>query len=150
MDVLNKTFARLSDWYRTLTPGARFAAAVLLAVCAVSVAYLFNQQYSGGETFLFGGEPVSASQLPGMVQAFATAGLADYELDNNRIRVPHGKQAVYMGALANAGALPNNFGDSLRKMLDKSSSPWIGKRQQEEMSKIALQDELTKIGRAHV
>ena len=30
-------------------------------------------------------------------------------------------------------------------MLDKSSSPWIGKRQQEEMSKIALQDELTKI-----
>jgi flagellar biosynthesis/type III secretory pathway M-ring protein FliF/YscJ len=59
--------------------------------------------------------------------------------------VPHGKQAVYMGALANAGALPNNFGDSLRKMLDKSSSPWIGKHQQEEMSKIALQDELTKI-----
>ncbi len=64
---------------------------------------------------------------------------------DNRIRVPHGKQAVYMGALASAGALPNNFGDSLRRMLDRSSSPWIGKRQQEEMSKIALQDELTKI-----
>lgn len=145
MDVLNKTFARLSDWYRSLTPGARIAAGALLVVCAASVAYLFNQQYAASETYLFGGEPVSASQLPAMLQAFATAGLTDYEMQDNRIRVPHAKQAVYMGALANAGALPNNFGDSLRKMLDKSSGPWIGKRQQEEMSKIALQDELTKI-----
>ena len=101
MDVLNKTFARLSDWYRSLTPGARIAAGLLLVVCAASVAFLFNQQYAGSETYLFGGEPVAASQLPSMVQAFATAGLADYEIDGNRIRVPHGKQAVYMGALAN-------------------------------------------------
>ncbi len=145
MDVLNKTFARLSEWYRSLTPGARVAAGVLLVVCAASVGLLVNEQSAGSETYLFGGEPVAASQLPGMVQAFASAGLVDYELVDNRIRVPHAKQAVYMGALASAGALPNNFGDSLRRMLDRSSSPWIGKRQQEEMSKIALQDELTKI-----
>ncbi len=145
MDVLNKTFARLSDWYRSLTPGARRAAGVLLVVCAAGVALVVNQQSAANEAYLFGGEPVAASQLPAMVEAFASAGLTDYELPDNRICVPRSKQAVYMGALASAGALPNNFGDSLRRMLDRSSSPWIGKRQQEEMSKIALQDELTKI-----
>ncbi len=49
------------------------------------------------------------------------------------------------GALASAGALPNNFGDSLKHMLEKSASPLLNRRQQEEMSKIALQEELTRI-----
>ena len=58
----------------------------------VSLAYLFNNQVSGPDALLMGGEPFTASQLPAMEAAFAKAGLNDYEVEANRIRVPRGPQ----------------------------------------------------------
>ena len=42
MDFLNKAIAQLSDLFRSMTPGARITAGLLLAVVVVSMGYLFQ------------------------------------------------------------------------------------------------------------
>ena len=102
MDFVNKAIAQLSDLFRSMTPAARITAGMLLVVIVVSVTYLFNHQFSSGDAYLFGGEAVSASEIPAMQAAFGKVGLNDAEFDGNRIRVPRGKQAAYVAALAEA------------------------------------------------
>ena len=147
MDFLNQTFAQVRDLFHSMTPGARITAGLLLAVVVVSLGFLFRQQVTGGEAYLMGGEPFSAGQLPAMEAAFAKANLSDYELEGNRIRVPRGQQAAYMGALADAGALPQNFGAILQKALE-IDSPFMSKTDKLERLKAAKQSELALILRS--
>ena len=56
MDFLNKAFAQFSDLFRSMTPGGRITAGLLLVVAVVSVGYLFQHQVSGGDDYLFGGD----------------------------------------------------------------------------------------------
>src|SRR3954451_21853809 len=123
MDFLNKAIAQLSELFRSMTPGARVTAGLLLAVVIVSMGYLFRQGASGPDAFLFGGEALSDGQLTSVEAAIAKAGLSDYQREGNRIRVPSGQQAKYLAAVADAGALPPNFNTILEKALDKNS-PW--------------------------
>ena len=61
------------------------------------------------------GEPLPASDLPAMEAAFDKAKLNTLRIDGTRIRVPRGQQAAYMAALADAKALPHNFGTPSRR-----------------------------------
>ncbi len=144
MNFINKALAQVSDLFRSMTPGARITAGMLLVVIVVSVAYLFNHQFSGNDAYLFGGEPIAPSELPAMQAAFNAKGLTDYEIQGTQVKVPRAKQAAFMGALADAGALPHNFGKTFKWMIE-SSSPFVSRKKQEEMAKFALQDELSKI-----
>ena len=47
MDFLNKSFAQLSELFRSMTPGARITTGLLLAVVVVSMGYLFRQSAAG-------------------------------------------------------------------------------------------------------
>ena len=47
MDFLNKAYAQIADLFRTMTPGARITAGLLLVVVVVSLGYLFNSQITG-------------------------------------------------------------------------------------------------------
>jgi flagellar M-ring protein FliF len=143
MDFLNQGYARLVDLFKSMTPGARITAALLLTMVVVSLAYLVNHTSSGQQTFLMGGEPFSAAQLPAMEAAFAKANLSDYQIEGNRVRVPLGRQSAYMGALAEGNALPSNFGSYLEKAM--TPSPWTSKEQQKNMIKVATQAELQQI-----
>jgi flagellar M-ring protein FliF len=105
MDFLNQTVAQVNDLFRSMTPGARVTAGLLLLLVVISLGYLFTQQISGPDDYLMNGEPFSASELPAMEAAFSKAGLTNYKIDGARVRVPNGKQADYMGALADAKAL---------------------------------------------
>lgn len=144
MDVLNKTFAQLSDLFKSLSPGARITAGLLLVMVVVSVAYLFRTQVDGADAYLMGGEPFSASHLPSMEAAFAKAGLASYEIEGNRIKVPRGQQSAYMGALADDGALPPDFGKYLEKAL-ANNGPFVSRAKQQDLLRIAKQNELQLI-----
>ena len=147
MDFVNKAFAQLSDLFRSMTPGARLTASLLLVAVVVSLGYLFNSQVSGGDTYLLGGHGFSANELPTMEAAFGKANLSGYTVEGNRVRIPRGQQAAYMGALADAGALPADF----HKYLTDASTavgPFTSRPQQEEMIKIAKQKELALIIRS--
>ena len=54
MDFLNKAFAQLNDLFRSMSPGGRVTAGLLLVVAVVSVGYLFQTQVTGGDEYLFG------------------------------------------------------------------------------------------------
>src|SRR5215212_5090324 len=110
MDFLNKASAQFVELFRSMTPGARMTSAVLLVVAVVSVAFLFNQQATGPDAYLMGGEMFSPSQLRDMQAALGKAGL-EAQIDGARVKVPSGQQSKYMAALAEANAKPAEFGE---------------------------------------
>src|SRR4051794_15958549 len=101
MDFLNKAYAQLADLFRSMTPGARLSAALLLVVAVVSVAYLFNEQVAGQDTYLMGGEMFSAGQLADMEAALGKANL-EATREGARLKIPRGQESKYMAALAEA------------------------------------------------
>ncbi len=145
MEFLNRAFAQISELFRSMTPGARITAGLLLTVVIVSLAYLFNHQSTSADYFLLGGDPIPSVQLPAIEAAFSKAKLSGYEIDaSHRIRVPSGQKATYMAALADANALPKGFGDYIGSMM-KETTPWMPRSQQKEMLKLAQEKELAQI-----
>src|SRR5207248_3199679 len=147
MDFLNKAIAQLGELLRSMTPGARVTAGLLLAVVVISMGYLFQHGATGPDAYLFGGDPLPDGQLTRVEAAIAKAGLSDYQREGNRIRVPSGQQAKYLAAVADAGALPPNFNTILENALDKGG-PWESREATRERLKIARQQTLSEIVRA--
>ncbi len=144
MDFLNRAYNQLADLFRSMTPAARITSGLLLAAVVVGLAYLFNNRVTGGDAYLLNGHHFSAAEIDGMEAAFGAAGLGDYEMEGNRIRVPRAQKAKYMAALADAGAMPAHFGSHLTDAINKPS-PFTSKHQQEAMEKVALQKELADV-----
>ncbi|HVX61796.1 MAG TPA: hypothetical protein VHC19_14370 [Pirellulales bacterium] len=144
MDFLSRAYAQLADLFRSMTPAARITSGLLLAGVVASLLWLFNNRVSGGDAYLLNGHHFSASEIDAMEAAFGGAGLSDYEMEGNRIRVPRTQKAKYMAALADAGAMPAHFGSHLTDAINRPS-PFTSKHQQEAMEKIALQKELADV-----
>jgi len=147
MDFLNQAIAQVRQLLASMTLGSRITAALLLAVVVISTAFLFRQTASGPDAFLMGGEPFGAAELQSMEAAFGQAGLTGYEIAGNRIRIPRGQHSSYMAALADAEALPPNFGSYLEDVFTQTS-PFMDKKQKQERLKAAKQRELALILRA--
>jgi flagellar M-ring protein FliF len=147
MDFLNKAFAQVSELFKSMTPGARLTAGLLLAVIVISLGFLFQRQSSGPDAYLMDGEPFPATQLGAMEAAFSKANLTGAVRDGNRFKVPRGQQSAYMGALADAEVLPPNFGDYLGRAI-ASDSPFAMRGSREEKLKLAKQQELQLIIRS--
>jgi flagellar M-ring protein FliF len=147
MDFLNKLFAQLNDLFKSMSPGARMTAGLLLVAVVVSLGYLFNSQAGGADTFLLNGQSFTSEEMTAMEAAFGKAGLSDYTVDGSRIRVVKSRQAAFLAAMADNGALPSQFGDHFSKAL-ASSGPFTPRAQQEEMIKNARQRELAMVIRS--
>jgi flagellar M-ring protein FliF len=146
MDFLNKSLAQLSELFRSMTPGARITAGLLLAVVVVSLGYLFRQSTTGPDAFLFGGQALSDGELNRIEAALGRANVT-WVRENNRVRVPSGQQTTALGAIADADALPMNFNTILEDSLGKGG-PWESSAAQRERQKIAKQGALTDMIRA--
>lgn len=144
MDFLNQALAQVSDLFRSMTPGARITAGLLLAVVVISVGYLFQYQSAGPDEFLFGGQFLTDGQINQIEAAMAQAGLNEYERDGNRIRVPRGLRAAYLAAVADGGALPPNFHNYLENALSQGG-PWESGEATKERLRIARQQMLGDI-----
>jgi flagellar M-ring protein FliF len=121
MDFINRSYEQLSELFRSMTPGGRITAALLLVVVVVSVAYLFNVKADGPDFLLLGGQSFTTEETNAMQAAFGKADLSDFEINGGQISIPKSQQAAYLAALADGDALPLNFGDYLTKALEKSS-----------------------------
>jgi flagellar M-ring protein FliF len=147
MNFLNNAIAQLSDLFRSMTPGARVTAGLLLAVVVVSVGFLFRQATSGPDAFLFGGAAYSDGELTRMEAAIAQAKLTGHAREGNRLRVPAGQQAAYIAAIADGGALPPNINTILEDAINKSSR-LESREMTRERVKVARQRLLSEIVRA--
>lgn len=121
MDFVNQTINQLRDLFGSMTPGARLTAGLLLAVVVVSLGYLVNQGTSGPDTYLFGAEPLTSSQIARMEGAMSQAGLGDYTVEGNHIKIPRGQKATYIAAIADAGELPPDIFMMMDEALAKGS-----------------------------
>jgi flagellar M-ring protein FliF len=144
MDFLNQALAQLSDLFRSMTPGARITAGLLLAVVVISVGYLFQYQSASPDEFLFGGQFLTDGQLNQIEGALAQANLNDFERDGNRLRVPRGLRASYLAAIVDGGALPPNFHNYLENALSQGG-PWESGEATKERLRIARQQMLGEI-----
>lgn len=120
MSFLNQAYAQIRDLFRSMTPGVRIASGLLLAVVVISLTYLFTYHGSGSDEYLLGGEPFSPAQFQNMEAALGTAGLS-YKIEGNRLRIPAGQKAKYMAALADADALPPQWGQAMEDALKNES-----------------------------
>ncbi|MEX1223420.1 MAG: hypothetical protein WEA31_02620 [Pirellulales bacterium] len=144
MESLNRAAAQAADLFRSMTLGARLVAGLLLVVIVISLTFLFQMQAGGPGEYLFGAEPIALSQMPVMEQAFAVAGLNEYVIEGNRIRVPAARRNEYIAALAAESALPPEF----HKVLDQavtSTGPFTDKLTKEQLIKSARQTQLSMI-----
>ncbi|NLX96054.1 MAG: hypothetical protein GXY83_07750 [Rhodopirellula sp.] len=144
MDFINQAYAQLADLFRSMTPGARITSGLLLAVVIVGIGYLFVERSTGPDMYLMSGESFPPAAVRDMEGAFAQAGLNSYEIEGTRIRVPRGQQTAYMAALADANALPRDFGQMMENALD-SGNVFEDREKRRERLKIAKQQELSKI-----
>jgi flagellar M-ring protein FliF len=146
MDFLNKSLAQVSELFRSMTPGARITAGLLLAVVVVSLGYLFRQTSTGPDAFLFGGQALSDGELNRIELALGEAGIAGAR-EGNRIRVPTSQQTAALAAIADADALPKNFNTIFEDALGKGG-PWESSATSRERLKIAKQEALADMIRA--
>jgi len=141
MDFLNQAAGQIRDLLLSMTPAARVTAVLLIGVIAVSLGYLVKQQSASPDDYLFNGEFLPAADADRAEAAIAVAKLSDYERVGNRIRVPRGKKAEYLAAVANAGALPRNFHDVMEKSL--KLSPFTDKTTRLQSMKAAREEQLS-------
>jgi flagellar M-ring protein FliF len=142
MDLLNRAYAQLHEQFRSMTPGSRLMAGLLAVVVLLSLGCLFTHQATSPDADLMHGVATSAGQTQKMIAALAEANLNGYEVRGASIYVPHGQEAVYMGALAKAKALPPDFGAAQREAANGGSWTEIGSQRERDRMRIAKQDDL--------
>lgn len=141
MELLNKGLAPLVELFKSMTPGARITAGLLLVVTAVSITYLFQQPLDVDRVHLMGGESFTPAELRDMQAALGKVGL-EAEIDGARIRIPRGQEARYMAALDEADALPAKPGHHMEKAVNSGGFLRIPHSQQATAELVAKQQEL--------
>lgn len=109
MDFLNQAIGQVRELFLSMTPAARVTAVLLLGVIGISLTFLFQQNTSSPDAYLFGGRILQAREVEEVMAAIASAGLNDAEQVGNRIRVPRGQKSAYWAAVAKEDAMPSNY-----------------------------------------
>ena len=128
-------------------PRLSVAQAIALGLVAASVgwaAWLVRDRPINEEVELLSGTVLPSSEMAIVEAAFDRAQLADHRTEEGRVWVPRQRQSAYMRALVDAEALPREFGSSLKRALEKNS-PWQSRAVQEEMLRVAVQEELAHV-----
>jgi len=128
-------------------PRLSVAQAIALGLVAASVgwaAWLVRDRPINEEVELLPGTVLPSSEMAIVEAAFDRAQLADHRTEDGRVWVPRPRQSAYMRALVDAEALPREFGSSLKRALEKNS-PWQSRAVQEEMLRVAVQEELAHV-----
>ncbi len=123
MDVFQQVTRSLREAFVAMPPGARWAAAALVAVIALGLGALANSGSSEEFEYLFGGRSLSESEVDSVEMAFSQAGLRDWVREGRRIRVPSGMRSEYLAAMSDSASLPLALRSSVQEAIDKAS-PW--------------------------
>jgi type III secretory pathway lipoprotein EscJ len=128
---------------RRVTP-AQVVGIGLVAASLAWAAWLLRDRPISEEVELLAGTILPSSEMAIVEAAFDRAQLTDHRTEGGRVWVPRQRQSAYMRALVDAEALPREFGSSLRRALEKNN-PWQSRSVQEEMLRVAVQEELVHV-----
>lgn len=144
MDFLNSAYKQGADLYESMTPAARITAGLLLGVVVIALYYLVQMPTSAPDELLLGQNNFSSSDLSAMEAALAQEGLNEYERVGNGLRIPRGKRAAYVAAIAKHKALPRDFSKIFEDQAN-ASTPWESSQARLNRQKVAKQQELSLI-----
>jgi flagellar M-ring protein FliF len=144
MDFLNQSYKQIFDLFASMTPASRLMAALLAGVIVVGLVYLFQVQSPSADDYLLGGRPFLASELTAVQRALSEAGLKNWELEGNRIKIPGGQKAAYIAALAEGNALPIDWNSALDKAVD-GANPFRSRHEIDLTMQRAKQKELALV-----
>lgn len=116
----------------------------LVAASLGWAAWLLRDRPISEEVELLHGTVLPSGEMAIVEAAFDRAQLGDHRTEDGRIWVPRPRHSAYMRALVDAEALPREFGRSFRQALEQNS-PWQSGKVQEEMLRVALQEELAYV-----
>lgn len=142
---MNEPFADSASTGRL--PRVTVAQALALGLVAAAVgwaAWLVRDRPINEEVELLPGTVLPSSEMAIVEAAFDRAQLVDHRTEDGRVWVPRPRQSAYMRALVDGEALPREFGSSLKRALEKNS-PWQSRAVQEEMLRVAVQEELAHV-----
>jgi type III secretory pathway lipoprotein EscJ len=120
---------------------------IALGLVAASIgwgAWVLRDRPASEEVELLPGTVLPSSELAIVEAAFDRAQLSGHRTEDGRVWVSRPRQSAYMRALVDAEALPREFGSSLRRALE-SNSPWQSRAAQEELLRVAVQEELAHV-----
>jgi type III secretory pathway lipoprotein EscJ len=128
---------------------ARVSPAQVVA-CGIVVAsigwsfWLLRDRPLSDEVELLPGTVLPYAEMAVVQAALDKAQLADHRTDDGRIWVPRSRQGTYQRALVDADALPQRFGSSLHRVIERNS-PWQSSKSQQQAYRVAIQDELKQV-----
>ena len=141
--MINNAVVQLRELFRSMTPGARVTAGLLLLAVIASLGFLFAGGSASSDEYLFGGVPLSAGEANKIQGALLSAGI-EVDISGNRIRVPAGRKYEAMGAIVTADALPLNVHEIMLQTLD-SGSVWEGSKMTKERKEAGLEHQLAMV-----
>jgi flagellar M-ring protein FliF len=144
MEWLSQGLPRFAHFLRSLSPAARMGSLLLLFLLAVSLAGLLRTSGAPQSVEIFGQRTLSDREIARLESAFAKAGLNDWEVLGNRIRVPRAQRHAYLAAADSENSLPADFDSVLEETL-KNSTPFEPKELRDMKRHFALQRELAGI-----
>lgn len=128
-----------------LTPVQVIAAGLVLVAVGVAVwAVQDRPVVVFEEVELLAGTVLAPAELAQMEAVFDRAELSGHRVEDGRLLVSRRRQSAYLRALVDAGALPPEFGGSLRRAIE-NDSPWRSQASQAERLRIATQEELSLV-----
>lgn len=133
MDFFNRHYQSTLGLLRSMTPAAQVSSVIMLVAIVASMVYLFQYQLSGGATYLFGGQEFSQGEIGVMETALSQAGLNQYEIVGNRLRVPLNLRDKYTKAIADGNAVPRDILPT--EASAASSNPFLSSTAQHQMAK---------------
>jgi type III secretory pathway lipoprotein EscJ len=142
MDAHSPAAARRRQGPR-VTPAQVIALGLVAASIGWAV-WLLRDHPISEEVELLPGTVLPSSELAIVEAAFDRAQLTGHRTEDGRIWVSRPRQSAYMRALVDAEALPREFGSSLRRALEQNS-PWQSRAVQEEILRVAVQEELAHV-----
>lgn len=110
MDAVSRAWEQSLELFRSMTPAARLTTGLLLGVVVVSLTFLSRTQGERADAYLFGARTLSLREINNMQMAFGQAQLNGWELDGYKIKVPLGQRDLYLAALHDANAYPEDPG----------------------------------------
>ncbi|MGN6547957.1 MAG: flagellar M-ring protein FliF C-terminal domain-containing protein [Aureliella sp.] len=125
MGALENYLKQIRDLMMTMTPSARIMAGLMAGTIIVSLGWIVSTQQSSQSEYVLGGQSFSDEQLNKMERALGEAGLRQYERQGNRLKIPTHERDLYVKALAEGNAMPNEFNSDVKAVFDSAKNPLI-------------------------
>jgi flagellar biosynthesis/type III secretory pathway M-ring protein FliF/YscJ len=103
-------------------PAARRVIGIALVGAALALVFWWYGSGGDEDEYLLGGRTFDAGEIAAAQAAFAKAKLNGARIEGGRIRVPRDAESSYVSAMADAGALPEDFHKTWDKALNQLSA----------------------------